>query len=356
MKLHLVGGFLGSGKTTAIISASRSLMARGVRVGVITNDQGKYLVDTAFVRLSDLPAVEVTGGCFCCNYDDLHGRLDEIVRSAQPQVVFAESVGSCADLVATVVKPLLAIGGAEYQPSSFSVLADARLLLRRWQGEEMPFSDDVAYIFDQQIEEAGLLVINKSDLLAGGAIYEIEALAKERLNGKPYLLQSSRSPEGVWAWLNLIQSGKAPIPDQSLQIDYARYASGEAALAWVDQEFRLLVPAGQGRRVLVEAVRALTALLSSRQAAVGHLKWMARAGDVESKGSVTTIEQPGWEEQVPHLPGEEVDLLFNARVELPAGELRELIVQAFSQVGAQVTLGGGDAFHPKAPKPTHRMG
>ena len=76
-------------------------------MGVVTNDQGKYLVDTAFFRLSDLPAVEVTGGCFCCNYDDLDARLAQLIATAHPDVIFAESVGSCADIVATVVKPLL---------------------------------------------------------------------------------------------------------------------------------------------------------------------------------------------------------------------------------------------------------
>jgi G3E family GTPase len=101
MKLHLVGGFLGSGKTTAIIQAARVLMQHGLRVGVVTNDQGKYLVDTAFFRLADIPAVEVSGGCFCCNYPNLDKSLDELVESARPDVIFAESVGSCADLVAT---------------------------------------------------------------------------------------------------------------------------------------------------------------------------------------------------------------------------------------------------------------
>jgi G3E family GTPase len=107
MNLHIVGGFLGSGKTTAIINASRRIMARGRTVGVITNDQGKYLVDTAFVRASGIPAVEVIGGCFCCNYDDLQARLDQLRDSARPDTIFAESVGSCADIVATVLKPLI---------------------------------------------------------------------------------------------------------------------------------------------------------------------------------------------------------------------------------------------------------
>ena len=48
MQIHLVGGFLGSGKTTAIIAAARQLISRGQTVGIITNDQGKFLVDTVF--------------------------------------------------------------------------------------------------------------------------------------------------------------------------------------------------------------------------------------------------------------------------------------------------------------------
>jgi G3E family GTPase len=50
MQLHLVGGFLGSGKTTAILAAARELISQGKSVGIITNDQGKYLVDTSFFK------------------------------------------------------------------------------------------------------------------------------------------------------------------------------------------------------------------------------------------------------------------------------------------------------------------
>ena len=112
MQFHLVGGFLGSGKTTAIIQAARLLVAQGKRVGIVTNDQGKYLVDTAFFRAENFPTVEVTGGCFCCNYDDLEARLRQLQQSAWPDVIFAESVGSCADIVATVVKPFLDLQSA----------------------------------------------------------------------------------------------------------------------------------------------------------------------------------------------------------------------------------------------------
>ncbi len=61
MDLHVVSGFLGSGKTTAIVSALKTLLARSVRVGVITNDKGRYLVDTAFLGGTGVPTAEVPG-------------------------------------------------------------------------------------------------------------------------------------------------------------------------------------------------------------------------------------------------------------------------------------------------------
>ena len=50
MKLILTGGFLGSGKTTAIQQACLLGMKENVSVGVITNDQGRELVDSKFIE------------------------------------------------------------------------------------------------------------------------------------------------------------------------------------------------------------------------------------------------------------------------------------------------------------------
>jgi G3E family GTPase len=121
IRLHLVAGFLGSGKTTAIANACKLLIRQNQRVGIVTNDQGKYLVDTAFFQLNDFPTVEVIGGCFCCNYSELEDQLDTLIAQVKPQVIFAESVGSCADMVATVIKPLLDLKKGPFSPTSFSV-------------------------------------------------------------------------------------------------------------------------------------------------------------------------------------------------------------------------------------------
>ncbi len=50
MKIHLVNGFLGSGKTTAIQQAYSELERKQIKAGVITNDQGQRLVDGDFYK------------------------------------------------------------------------------------------------------------------------------------------------------------------------------------------------------------------------------------------------------------------------------------------------------------------
>jgi Ni2+-binding GTPase involved in maturation of urease and hydrogenase len=337
MQLHLVGGFLGSGKTTAIAAASRKLMDDGLRVGVVTNDQGKYLVDSAFVRWIEAPTVEVTGGCFCCNYDDLDARLDELIATIQPDVIFAESVGSCADVVATVVEPLRQL---KQTPASFSVFADSRLLLHRLRDEPLPFSDNVIYIFDQQIAEAGLLVVNKIDLLSPADRAEVLTLAAGL--GKPLLTQNAL--HSVDGWLDLLQSGQVGT-GTTLSIDYDRYGDGEAQLAWVDMVVEMHTATGRDR-----LIRLFDHLLSGMDR-IGHLKAVVEG---YGKISFTAIAAEDWQEQVPQIDTDTFRLLLNARVETGAAVLEDRVRAALAACGAEYTIVESAAFHPGFPSPTHR--
>lgn len=99
-------GFLGAGKTTTMTATALALQETGRKVAVITNDQGVELVDTKLVRSKLGSVAEVTGGCFCCKFEDLVEAVVALVDSDGVDVVIAEAVGSCTDLQATVVRPL----------------------------------------------------------------------------------------------------------------------------------------------------------------------------------------------------------------------------------------------------------
>ena len=93
----LVGGFLGSGKTTLILRAAALLREQGLRVAVITNDQDSGLVDTKLSEAQELRTGEVAGGCFCCRFSELLDAAEQLT-AFRPDVIFAEPVGSCVDI------------------------------------------------------------------------------------------------------------------------------------------------------------------------------------------------------------------------------------------------------------------
>ncbi|NJL95023.1 MAG: hypothetical protein HC915_15520 [Anaerolineae bacterium] len=358
MNLHLVGGFLGSGKTTTITQAALLLLDAGQRVGIVTNDQGRYLVDTAFAQRLSLPTVEVTGGCFCCNYGQLEAQLHALQATAQPDVIFAESVGSCADIVATVVKPFQQLSNLpDLALTSFSVLVDARLLRRTLAGQPLPFSEDVVYIFGQQIEEAGLLVINKADLLSPAQQTELRRAAVRAYPHKTILLQSATRPADLQNWLD--QLG-APWPRRSLALDYGRYGAGEAQLAWLNEALHLHSASVPLTRVARTLVLALLDRIKATGGQIGHLKLLLEAGPAHHKLSFTAEPAPDWEAQLADLPGHGARVLVNARVECPVEALEDALTLALvdttARTGATYRREQREAFHPAFPRPTHRIG
>src|SRR6188768_3768810 len=144
----MIGGFLGSGKTTAVAALAQRLTDRGLRVGLITNDQGSELVDTAMLRARGFATEEIPGGCFCCRFNTLVDAAAKLTEATKPDVFIAEPVGSCTDLVATVTYPLRRMYGNDFTVAPLSVLVDpirARRVFRLDEGGT--FSSKVAYIF-----------------------------------------------------------------------------------------------------------------------------------------------------------------------------------------------------------------
>ena len=126
----MVGGFLGAGKTTSIAKLAQWLRSKGLRVGLITNDQGSHLVDTTMLVARGFSVKEIPGGCFCCRFNSLVDAAKLLTAECRPEVFIAEPVGSCTDLVATVSYPMRELYGTDYTIAPLSVLVDPIRALR----------------------------------------------------------------------------------------------------------------------------------------------------------------------------------------------------------------------------------
>src|SRR5438067_4633460 len=171
IRFIMVGGFLGAGKTTTLRRLARLYMDRGEKVGLVTNDQAQDLVDTHSLREQGFAVEEVAGACFCCKFNDLLDKVESLQASNRPDVILAEPVGSCTDLVATVVQPLKDLYGDRFQVAPYGVLFKPSHGLRILRNEASAgFSPKAAYIFHKQLEEADAILVNRIDEMTPAAL------------------------------------------------------------------------------------------------------------------------------------------------------------------------------------------
>ena len=188
LRFVMIGGFLGAGKTTTMARLARTYQARGQRVGLVTNDQAQDLVDTNSLRAQGFSVGEVAGACFCCRFDELVSQVGKLRDAEQPDVILAEPVGSCTDLVATVVQPLRDLYGERFQVAPYPVLFKPSHGLRILRNEPgSGFSPKAAYIFHKQLEEADAIILNRIDELSPAEVAETAALVSKAHIGTPLL-------------------------------------------------------------------------------------------------------------------------------------------------------------------------
>jgi Ni2+-binding GTPase involved in maturation of urease and hydrogenase len=311
MDLHLISGFLGSGKTTAIVHLSKMLMRTGLKVGVITNDQGKYLVDTAFINAEDIPAVDVQSGCFCSHLDDLLEQIEHLRQKIDPDLIFAESIGTAGNLVGTVVQPLL--NGTSCFAKSLSVLTDARLLLRFCQGLSLPFSDSVCRLYKGQINESDILIVNKIDLVTESDIALLKKHIPEIFPGKFTLFQSAFNEDNIAAWYRFI-SGMQNCAQLGSGLDdrVKRLAIGR--FRWYEKAYEFS-HAVDIHDMLLGFLEKLLRDLERVHCAIGHIKCFIRTeNDRYYKVSILTFDDVAWKTSLSPLHARYATLIMNARI------------------------------------------
>ena len=358
----MIGGFLGAGKTTAVAALAQRLSAHGLRVGLITNDQGSELVDTAMLRARGFATEEIPGGCFCCRFDSLVDAAAKLTELSLPEVFIAEPVGSCTDLVATVTYPLRRMYGEEFAIAPLSVLIDpirAEAIFGLSEGKR--FSEKVLYIYRKQLEEADLIVITKRELLSPDRLQRLTARLAREYPAAQVLDVSVRENQGLDAWFALLMDGEQR-PRGTMQMDYEIYAEGEALLGWLNATVQL--EANAPGFDSAEILRALATDIQGRLAGaeIAHLKMtLSPAGGLGDIAAINLVRS----DFVPELslrleePVPSGQLIINCRAEAAPELLRDAVRAAVSSLpgsfpGLTAALDHLEYFRPGKPQPTHR--
>lgn len=360
IRFVLLGGFLGAGKTTAIARLARAYQARGLKTGIVTNDQAPDLVDTHSLRAQGFDVREAAGSCFCCNFAALTDAVGDLGKVEPPDVVLAEPVGSCTDLAATVIRPLARLYGSDYSIAPYGVILKPSHGERILRGQRNAgFSPKAEYIFRKQLEEADCIFLNRCDELAPERSRELTGLLESQFPNRPVLNVSARTGAGFDAMLELLDR-QGEFGQQAMDLDYDVYAEGEAELGWLNS--MLQVSAARPfalDALLTGVVDALRTRLAALNAETAHLKTM---GTCEGGFGVANLVS-SWTPAELSLPSRcqthEAQVIVNARVaiapEVLEDEVRSAVDRACGAAGATASFQKTQSFRPGRPVPTHRL-
>lgn len=366
LRILMIGGFLGAGKTTALARVARHYMAQGRRVALVTNDQAYGLVDTESLRAQGFDVGEVPGACFCCKFDDLVETISTLAEEHRPEIVLTEPVGSCTDLMATVIRPLSQLYEADFTIGPLVVFCKPEHGEKILTEGRSGFSPQAAYIFRKQLEEADAIVLNKIDKLSETKQQALLGLLAEHFPDKPILAASARTGEGIDAVAEALDAdpprNRAPI-----DVDYDVYAAGEAEMGWLNATVRLEAnersqPAWSMDEVARELTeRCRTGMLASQQEP-GHLKVLASA-PLSDGGLATAVvnwvasDAPVELSVASRALVQAADLLVNARVAGAPEVVAQLVTAAAEATaaahGLQCRVADVQQFRPARPEPTH---
>jgi G3E family GTPase len=259
--------------------------------------------------------------------------------------------------------------GERFSVSPLSVLVDP-IRVQRVLGlrSGKSFSPKVTYIYEKQLEEADIIVVNKKELLEAD---ELETLLQEINSRYPkarVLAMSARSGEGVEAWLDTIQNLTQEIASNrvrgAMEVDYDLYADGEALLGWLNITMSVHGEEFDGNEFLMSLLSDLqsrAAAINEEGVRIAHLKATLTPSQGNDVGVVNLVRDDYSVEQSHRLvsPLEDGTLVLNFRAEAAPEVLLNIAENSLRELVSQLRLTGElivrEAFRPSPPKPTHRL-
>ncbi|MCR4962393.1 MAG: GTP-binding protein [Firmicutes bacterium] len=187
IKVNIISGFLGAGKTTLIKKLAASISA-GEKLALIENEFGEVSVDGGFLQDSGLEIKELRSGCICCTLrGDFGNALRQVVEEYAPDRILIEPTGvsKLSDIVAAVQ----AAGVPQLELAGLVAVADAQ--------EAPDYIEDFGEFYNDQLRTAGVILLSHTDKLSEEELARVEEMIRRQnpdalISAAPWLEMDGR--------------------------------------------------------------------------------------------------------------------------------------------------------------------
>ncbi len=193
MRMIILGGFLGSGKTTILMRIANAFIGKGKKVAVLVNDVGEIGVDGKTLAAEGYNTTELPDGCVCCSLkSELQVAVRNVARDLNPDIMLIEPTGLA--LPSKIVETIKDIPKMFPDAPSFG------------EPEVVGVADAVRFpIFvkkketftREQMEGSRMVIVNKVDVASEKCIADTEMWLALNVGNVPIYRTSALTGEGM---------------------------------------------------------------------------------------------------------------------------------------------------------------
>ena len=337
-KFAVFSGFLGSGKTTTMMALTDYYTAHHGRAAMISNDlgHGVTLADHRYARLCGCNASEMTDECICYQNENLADRLRSYYDEGC-ELVISDIPGFGVGALEHVYHGLTEKYPGEFDLAPFTVLVEPRTvaILRDGTG------GDLEYLYDTQLVEADLIVLNKCDLMDENRREEDVRWLRGRYPEAEVLCISALRAEGLEELSQALARGKASMRRPEIGYGGEAFRAAMGRISEFYLQFRAVVCCNDfdGNAWLSEMAGALKTEIEKAGYEVPHFKLLAW----EPEGDFGKVDLLGTEREIEvnhrfARPCTDLAAVLNDSAVCPAGTLEQVAMETVRTVSDRYQL------------------
>jgi G3E family GTPase len=317
MKVMIIGGFLGSGKTTTILRISRQLSNAGKKTAIIVNEIGEIGLDGDILTSPGIVTEELTSGCICCTLRiSMQYTLQTLEEEFAPDVVIIEPTGIA--FPGQIREEIEIMGLSELSFAPIVTLVDP--------GRFGIEAKEIPRFIETQIKDAEILCINKIDITPVETVLAAEKMLHEMNPEARVLKFSAKHQDEQFEKLLLhlaVPGFKKPSQEKKNSIELSEVSAYSALYtlgSWDFSPEESIRFVEENLHTIQKRVREINPEF------VGHVKLSMKLPEYVVKGSVTSSKEVPQVELLPGWESTKIELrLLSAITKVPKYKLIEII-------------------------------